>query len=73
MDFGAIGFPAGSMTIGALLGPFATVAVAATLVTLGVVIVGLVFERRESAAIRRLAAAPRSIIMAARSPRRQAA
>jgi hypothetical protein len=73
MDFGTITIPAGATTLGALLGPFATIAVMATLVTLGVVIVGLVFERRESASIRRLRAAPRPIVAAAGSSARRAA
>ena len=74
MDFAAFTPTAASATtLGALFGPLWLVAVGATLVTLGIVVVGLIVERRETASIRRLATSRRSIAVVAAVPGRQAA
>jgi hypothetical protein len=64
---------AATTTLGALFGPLWLVAVGATLVTLGVVIVGLIAERRETASIRRLATSRHPITVVAAGSGRQAA
>jgi hypothetical protein len=75
MDFGTLAIPAGASvtTLGALLGPVSLVGVAATLVTLGVVIAGLVFERRDSATLRRITRSPRPAAAATETSTRRAA
>ena len=74
MDFAALTPAAASATtFGALFGPLWLIAVGATLVTLGIVIVGLVVERRETASIRRLATSRRPIAVLAAASGRQAA
>ena len=75
MDFGALAIPAGASatTLGTLLGPLSLVAVGATLVALGVVIAGLVFERRDTASIRRLARPTRPTVVATVALGRRAA
>ena len=64
-----------STTLGTLLGPSATLAVAATLVTLAVLVLGLAFEAREerqrrnaSRAFSRAAIPPRAPSLAANCP-----
>jgi hypothetical protein len=64
-----------STTLGTLLGPSATLAVAATLVTLAVLVFGLVFEAREerqrrtaSPALSRAATLPKVSSLAADCP-----
>lgn len=66
MDFAALTpTTASATTLGALLGPLSTIAVVATLLALGVLIVGLIAERRERASIRRLATPRHSLVVAA--------
>ena len=74
MDFTALTPAKASITtLGTLLGPLGLIAMVATLLTLGVLIVGLIAERRETASIRRLAANRRPIVLATSVSRRQAA